>query len=111
MNSYNLDVYQGDTLALGLTIKDDDGAPMDLSSYGLRGTIKQRYTSATGVALVISLDVPESGVATVALSSTTTSELPVGQFVYDVEAFPVTGNADTFKVLKGYVNVYPEVTT
>ena len=55
-----------------------------------------------------------SGLIDIYLSGTQTVDLPVGQFVYDIERYPtgvgVDVNGAVVKLMKGDFNVYPEVT-
>jgi len=109
MDIYTFDVYQGDKFTAGININDDAGLPMNLSGYDARGTIRTSY-SAPGIQnFNCSFVNPVSGTLALSLSSLETSALPATQLLYDIEAY-TSGDSDVFKILRGYVNVYPEVT-
>ncbi len=109
MDTYNLYIYQGDNFVAGVNINDDAGAPMNLSGYLARGIIRPNYSTSGIQNLNCNFSIPQSGALTLSLSSTETSSLPPTQLIYDIEAY-TSGDADVFKVLRGYINVYPEVT-
>ena len=118
---YNFSATQGSQLSVRLNVKDASGDAIDLSGYGARGVVKYRYSSSTnlvdlaptivsgtsGVAL-------QSGLIDVYLSGSQTAEMPIGDFVYDIEKYP-TGASNTEgavdKILAGSFLVYPQVTT
>ena len=116
-NVYDISIDQGSSLNLTLTATDSAGAYLNLSGYAARGKIKYGYGS-TGYLLDINPTVDSSyvsGLINISLSATSTSLLPVTKAVYDIEVY-TTGTIGaiasgyTFKVLKGYADVYPEVT-
>ena len=82
---------------------------MNLSGYDARGAIKYGYGS-TGYLMGLTTIVDPSyisGIINISLTASQTSQLPVSKCVYDIEVF---GQNDyTFKVIRGYADVYPEV--
>jgi hypothetical protein len=118
---YNFDASQGSELSVRLNVKDTNGNAIDLSGYGARGVVKYRYSSAGSLVdlspTIVSGaggDAWISGLIDIYLSGTQTVDLPVGQFVYDIERYPtgvgVDANGAVVKLMKGDFNVYPEVT-
>lgn len=110
MDTYDLAIYQGSTLSLALTLKDESSNAIDLTSYAVSGQIRSRYGD-TGIMANLSTTIttPTSGIISVGLAAGTTKTLPVGMWVYDIEIMN-TGNGVITKPLAGKVPVYPEVT-
>ena len=117
-NVYDISIDQGSSLNLTLTATDSTGAYLNLSGYSARGKIKYGYGS-TGYLLNINPSIDSSyisGLINISLSADSTSLLPITKAVYDIEVYTTgaigsTPSGYTFKVLKGYANVAPEVTT
>ena len=118
---YNFDASQGSELSVRLNVKDTDGDAINLSGYGARGVVKYRYSSTDSLIdlspTIVSGndgDAWVSGLIDIYLSGTQTVNLPVGQFVYDIERYPTgvgeTANGGVIKLMKGDFNVFPEVT-
>lgn len=110
MNTYDLQIIQGNSLILQLNAINDDGTYINLSGYGARGQVRYSYSS-TGILLDLQPTVNSSytsGIVNINIQSTGTSVLPIGSFPYDLE---VTGsNNYCTKFLRGYANIYPEAT-
>lgn len=110
MDTYNLQINQGETFNLSVTISNDDGSPMNLSSSVVSGYLKFKYSDTNKLAdlnpVVIT---PTSGILTLGISATGTAALPIMIGVYDLEATN-TGNGSVIKLLAGKAYVYPEVT-
>ena len=118
---YNFDASQGSELSVRLNVKDTNGNAIDLSGYGARGVVKYRYCSASSLIdlspTIVSGNSGQawiSGLIDIYLSGTQTVNLPVGQFVYDIERYPIGAGEDAngavVKLMKGDFNVFPEVT-
>ena len=118
---YNFDASQGSELNVRLNVKDTNGNAINLSGYGARGVVKYRYSSTDSlidlsptIVSGTSGDAWVSGDIDIYLSGTQTVNLPVGQFVYDIERYPTGAGEDAngavVKLMKGDFNVFPEVT-
>ena len=122
--TYDINVTQGSTLDLRFTVNDSAGNPINLSGYSARGVVKFSY--GTGSVLLDLSPIVRSGhVGDTTLGASgyldvfvrpgSTSGLPIVQGVYDIERYetvPVTsGDWNALKVVKGYFNVLPEVST
>ena len=109
-SEYNFSIEQGSNFDLALTGKDDNGAILNLSGYSATGQIRYRYGSTgylVNLNTIINLSSGD-GVILVSLTPSQTSALPVTKAVYDIEVSNSGGYA--FKVSKGYVDIFPEVT-
>lgn len=107
--TYDISAIQGNTLLLTLTADDINGNPINLSGYSTRGYVKYRY-SDTGYLLDLNPTVISpaiSGMVSISGSANNLANMPVGTFVYDLEAY--AGDYVT-KFLRGYFKVYPEAT-
>ena len=118
---YNFSATQGSQLSVRLNVKDASGDAINLSGYGATGVVKYRYSSTSSLVDLeptivsgTSGTLYASGYVDVYLSGSQTADLPVGDFVYDIEKFP-TGASNTEgavdKILAGSFLVYPQVTT
>jgi hypothetical protein len=110
--SYNISGIQGDYIQLTLNILNSTGAAINLSGYDVRGQVRASYGS-TGIILdlqpVITSDV--SGIIAINIPSTGSAEMPVNEYVYDIERYPsgnISGNS--IKLLMGKFSILPEVT-
>jgi hypothetical protein len=108
MDTYDLEIIQGDTYSINVVAKNTDGSYMNLSGYNISGSIKFRYSDNNNLLPILPTVVSaESGIFNINLSYTDTKSLPITRAVYDVEA-EISGSST--KLLKGYANIYPEVT-
>lgn len=107
---YNLSISPGSRFRAQFTAKDTNGNALNISGYNARAYVRNKFSSS-GILLdllpMISGTTAVSGIITVDLSATTTSGVPFGQFVWDLEIFTTEDNA--YKLLKGRVVTYPEV--
>ena len=110
--SYNITGYQGDYIQLTLNLKDNNGAALNLSGYGVRGQVRSSY-GATGVLLDLNPTITNllSGIMAINIDSYISADLPVSDHIYDIERYPsgiLTGNS--IKLLRGKFTILPEVT-
>jgi len=117
-NVYDISIEQGSSLNLTLTATDSTSSYLNLTGYAARGKIKYGYGSS-GYLLSINPQIDLSlisGLINISLTADQTSLLPVTKAVYDIEVYATGSNISvpsgyTFKVLKGYADISPEVTT
>lgn len=118
--TYNIELSQGNTLDLRLSVKDSDEVAINLSGYYVRGYARHRYSS-TGILLDLNPVVVSgvsgqlfaSGLVDVIVRPLITAGIPVCQGVYDIEKYTLSGGLDydVEKLIHGYFNVSPEVTS
>lgn len=113
VQEYNFNAYQGAEVNVTLTLTESDGSATDLTGYAVRGIVKYRYGDLSPLLdLIPSISDPATnGVISISIPAMPTSHLPVGQFVYDIEKYPTNNVEAVSKVVKGFFNVHPEVTT
>ena len=104
---YDIKVDQGSDFSLQLTIQES-GIAKDLSGFSLRGQMRPTKDSSTLTAtFTTSITDVTGGVCTISLPYTTTENITVGQYFYDIELF--TGST-VQRIIEGLVTVSPEVT-
>ena len=121
-NKYNIEMNQGDTFSLNLTVKESNGALKSLSGYTARMQIRPSYQSNT---VTESLSTSNSEISINTSTSTISLVLPASRtanihvdldnglpprtkYVYDLEL--IDGSSNVSKLVYGEVSVYGEVT-
>jgi hypothetical protein len=104
----NIVIDQGTTFSTTINLTDDDDAPIDLTGYTGRSKMKKHYTSSNSHSFTVGLS-GTSGVVTLSLSATQTSNIVPGRYVYDVEL--INPSNIVSRIVEGIVTVTPEVTT
>jgi len=102
----NLIIDQGSDFSTTLDITDEEGSPIDLSTYTAAAQIRKHYTSLTKTDFTVSTTA--SGIVTLFLSANTSNELESGRYVYDVELTANTGSIT--RIVEGIVTITPSVT-
>ncbi len=109
--SYNLNITQGSEFYVRFQAKDNDGNPINLSGYSMRGVVKRRYSDTGIIVNLAPSGVTPTGMTggyfDVKLLASQTSGLPIIRDVYDIEYFQGTF-AD--KLVKGDAYIFPEAT-
>ena len=108
--NYNLNITRGSNFSIRLVAKDENGVAIDLNGYSARSYVKHHYSS-TGVLLDLNPEPAEplaSGYIDINISGAQTIGLPIVQGVYDLEIYSGTY---VDKLIKGYANIFPEVTS
>jgi len=103
----NIFVDQGSDFAMTVDLTQTVGT-LSLSGYTARGSIKKTYSSTSKVDFVINVDTTDNELD-VSLTSTTTSAMKAGRYVYDIEI--VSSSSHVTRVLEGQLEVTPRVTT
>jgi hypothetical protein len=121
-NKYNLDIWQGATFALTITVKDANANVQNLTGYTARMQIRTSYAAGAATESLttsngeITITAAEGNVA-LELAATRTANIavdynngkpPKSTYVYDLEL--IDGDGKVSKLLYGDVNVYGEVT-
>ena len=110
MDTYDLEIYQGQTFSLSLTLRDNDGIPINLSGYAISGFLKSRYSDSGKLTnLNITVTNATSGIVTLGIPASGTSILPINYSFYDIKILD-SGDGTVTKVLAGKASIYPEVT-
>jgi hypothetical protein len=102
----NIVIDQGTTFSFTFNLTNADGSAKDLSSYSVAAQVRKSYYTSTKVDFTTD-KVDLEGEITISLTSTQTSNLKAGRYVYDIE---IDDGSETIRVLEGIVTVTPEVT-
>lgn len=102
----NIVIDQGSTFSTIINLTDENGNPINLSTYTGAAQMRKHYTSSNSVSFTVSLD--SSGQVILSLTANQTANIVSGRYVYDVE---VTDNTGTIsRIVEGIVTVTPNVT-
>lgn len=104
----NLTIDQGTTFSVTFTVNDDTGSARDLSGYSARSQMRRSYYTTANTEFTANVSYPPAGEVVLSLSSTQTSALRAGRYVYDVELVAPGGAVE--RIVEGIVTVYPEAT-
>lgn len=102
----NLLIDQGATFSTVIDLVDENGVPVNLSSYTGASQLRRHYTSSNATSFSVSLT--SNGVVTLALTANQTASLTAGRYVYDVEVTDTGGIVS--RIVEGIVTVTPNVT-
>lgn len=105
----NLELYKGDYVELFVVVKDDADVPINLTGYTARASLKLTYSDGSPVHFVCTIPTPANGTVKIYLSSTTSSTLVPGSYIWDFEI--INAESDSRTYLAGDVVVNAEVTT
>lgn len=103
----NIIIDQGTTFSTDIYLTDDNGDAIDLTGYTGASKMRKHYTSSNSQSFTVALN-SSNGYVTLSLSSTQTSNLTPGRYVYDVEV--VSSSNVVSRIVEGIVTVTPEVT-
>ena len=103
----NIVIDQGTTFSTVITLADENGDAINLTGYSANSQIRKHYSSSNSQSFSVSLG-GSLGTVTLSLTSTQTSNLVAGRYVYDVE---VTSSSNVVsRIVEGIVTVTPQVT-
>lgn len=103
----NLVIDQGTQFVSTVSVEDGSGLPYALSGFTARGTIRRTYTSATSYPIQCVISRPAEGEIDMTITSTVTSQLKAGRYVYDIV---IDDGNEITRVVEGQVEVTPRVT-
>lgn len=103
----NLIIDQGSTFATALTVTDEEGNALTLSSYTGAAQMRKHYTSSNATSFSVAID-SNTGIVTLSMTANQTSNLVAGRYVYDVEL--TDANNVVSRIVEGIVTVTPQVT-
>ncbi len=110
MSSYvELQMEQGATFTYALSIKDNNGSPVDLTSLTVSSQMRKSYYSANSVALTCTSATPNTGNVTITLSSANTANVDVVKYVFDVRLVDTAAGTQQ-RIVDGIIQVTPSVT-
>ena len=105
--TYNIKIDQGSDFSLQLTVKED-GSVKDLAGFSARAQMRPTIDSSTLTAtFTCTITDSDNGILTMTLPYTTTDDISVGQYYYDLELY--TGSTSQ-RLIQGTATVSGEVT-
>lgn len=104
----NLVIDQGSTFSAELTLTDDIGDKIDLSTANAVSQMRKWYTSSNAVNFATAINTSD-GTITLSLTSSQTNSIIAGRYVYDVEVTDIN-TGETSRIVEGIVTVTPQVT-
>jgi hypothetical protein len=103
----NLFIDQGATYKTVLTLTDEDGEILDLTSSNATSQIRKSYSSSLTVQFTTAINVSAGEIA-LSLTANQTGNITAGRYVYDVE---LTDAANSItRIVEGIVTINPQVT-
>lgn len=104
---YNIKIDQGSDFSIQLTVKED-GSVKDLAGFSARAQMRPTIDSSTLTAtFTCTITDSDNGILTMTLPYTTTDDISVGQYYYDLELY--TGSTSQ-RLIQGTATVSGEVT-
>jgi uncharacterized protein YfaS (alpha-2-macroglobulin family) len=105
----NLVIEQGTDFSATFTIKNTDGAPVNLLGFTAAAKLKTSYyTTGAPTDFEVTFVDRNSGIIRIDLSDTITTTLKARRYVYDIVLTSATGNKTRF--IEGIATITPGVT-
>lgn len=104
----NLVIDQGTTFSTTLNLTNENGDPLDLSTFTANSVLKKWYTSQTSIPFTTFIN-SVAGTITLELDASITANLYAGRYVYDVNLTQQSTNTIS-RIVEGIVTVTPSVT-
>jgi hypothetical protein len=105
----NLYIDSGSTYSNIITVASSAGSALNLTGYTVASQIRKSYGSSTSYTFTASVYDAATGKVRLQLTSTQTSAIPAGRYLYDIEITNTSTTAKT-RILEGIVTVTPEIT-
>ena len=107
----DLSITQGSSFSIRLEIRSSEGAAEDLTGYGVRGYVKNKYSDETPLLdLSPTISNAAGGQIDINILPSVTAALPVTEGIYDIEKYLLSDSSEITKVLAGKMRINPEVT-
>lgn len=102
----NIVIDQGTDFSTSIDVTDDNGDPVNLSTYTGAAQLRKHYTSSNSTSFAVSTS--SGGVVTLSMNAAVSGNLTPGRYVYDCE---ITDSSNTVsRLIEGIVTVTPQVT-
>jgi hypothetical protein len=105
----NLYIDAGSTYSNIITVASATGSTLDLTGYTVASQMRKSAASSTYYNFTASVHDAATGKVRLQLTSTQTSAIPAGRYLYDIEITNTSTSAKT-RILEGIVTVTPEIT-
>ena len=104
----NLFVDAGSDYSNIITVSATNGQALNLTGYTVASQMRKSYGSTTVYSFAPSLYDALNGKVRLQLSASTSSSIPAGRWLYDVEITSPSGTKT--RVVEGIVTITPEIT-
>lgn len=101
-------IEQGTDFSITLNVTNTDGTVFDLSNFTAASSLRKHWSSSKSYNLSAQVIDGPSGELLLTANNSTTSNIPPGRYMYDVEVTSNTGTVS--RVLQGSATVTPEIT-
>lgn len=102
----NIVMDQGTTFSVTYEFTDDNGDPINFSTYTGVAQMRKSYSTSTYYAFTVGLG--NTGVVSLSMDAANTSSITAGRYVYDLEVTDT--NSVISRLVEGIVTVTPQVT-
>lgn len=107
----NFPVDRGSDFEAELTLRDDNGLPINLSSFSIEAKFSKNYVTSDKIAFTVSYIDLTAGKIKIKLSAAQTADMKFHRYVYDVKiTAPINQGGGKTRVLEGLLYVNPGVT-
>ena len=104
----NLYIDQGSTFNAIVTLKSQNGTPMNLTGYTVKSQFRKSYQSSQAFTFTTSVFDAVTGRVRLQLPADTSSAIKAGRYLYDIEIASPIG--EKLRALEGIVVISPEIT-
>jgi hypothetical protein len=104
----NLAIDQGAEFYRTMTVVDNNGVVVNLTTYTLAGQLRKSYTTSEFIPFTIGILDPILGKISIGLSNLVTDTLTINRYVYDVEM--TSASLKKYRILEGNITVSPNAT-
>ncbi len=101
----NIIIEQGATFARDISLLDQDGQPLDVSSFTANAALKE--TPGANTAYVFDTNLT-TGLLSLRMEANVTSTIVSKRYFYDVL---LTNGTDTYRIMEGQADVTPQIST
>ena len=110
MSSYvELQMEQGADFSYALSIKDNNGNPVDLTFTTVSSQMRKSYVAANNIVLTC-FSTPNTGNVQISLSSAQTANLDPVKYVFDIKMTDANTGTLSTRIVEGIIQVTPDVT-
>ena len=104
----NLYIDQGSDFSVIVTLTNQDGTPLDLGAFVVKGQFRKSYQSSIATNFTISIFNETAGKIKIQLPADASSAIQAGRYLYDIEVSNALG--EKRRALEGIVVITPEIT-
>jgi hypothetical protein len=104
----NLFVDAGSDYSNIITVSSTNGQPLNLTGYTVASQMRKSYSSSTAYPFAATIYDAATGRVRLQLSAATSSGIPAGRWLYDVEITSPSGTKT--RVVEGITTITPQIT-